>query len=368
MKILCEAVSFGFGPVGKLLAIAEKLYKDFELDFIGNGSSLELAKKSVFFSKFIEIDTTTDNSVIPNDVIDNYDFALSVINPVFGEKILRRGKKLIVIDSLFYMWKSIPQVWKECDLLIIQSFNGEAERLKVEPIPNAHIVGPIISSFSVKNDNAPKNQVILNFGGADYPYIKNDTIIPEFVESIISNLGALKMYSEKHVAIGPRYLEKLVSLEKYGYKIGTYSHEEFMGLIKSSDMVLTIPGLTTTFESFSSSIPTLFLPPMNYSQLLNLQKLQQYGVADFSFNWDAFYEVPFQILEENKGVEMVESFLTRSIYDNKIQKALNEKLEMLLNSENEMKIISRRQNKFLKTVGNEGASAAKNLIKDFIYG
>ena len=50
MKILCEAVSFGFGPVGKLLAVAELLSENYELDFIGSGCSFDLAKKSVFFN------------------------------------------------------------------------------------------------------------------------------------------------------------------------------------------------------------------------------------------------------------------------------------------------------------------------------
>ena len=58
---------------------------------------------------------------------------------------------------------------------------------------------------------------------------------------------------------------------------------------------------------------------MNYSQLLNLQKLKNDGVADYSVNWHDLYKVPNEILEETKGVSLVESFLTSSLINEEMQ-------------------------------------------------
>lgn len=368
MKILCEAVSFGFGPVGKLIAIAELLSKDYELDFIGSGCSFDLAKKSIVFNNFYDIDTTSFNANIPTDIIDSYDIVISVINPVFGEQVLKRGKKLIVIDSLFYMWHTLHPVWKNCDLLIIQSFYNENERLKKESLSNALIVGPIISDNIKSESNTLKNRLVLNFGGADYPYLSNSDILPEFIKSIAIHLASINEFEEKTITIGSRFLKKLACLEEYDYTIQSFSHHEFLTLINSSNVLMTVPGLTSTFEAFSLSIPTLFLPPMNYSQLLNLRNLKNNSVADYSINWHDLYKVPDEILEEKKGVSLVESFLTKSLINNKMQNTVKNRFETGINNKENLQFLAKKQNSFFEKAGGIGTYEAVNQIKNLING
>lgn len=368
MKILCEAVSFGFGPVGKLIAIAELLSKDYELDFIGSGCSFDLAKKSVVFNHFYDIDTTSFNAMIPTDIIDRYDIVISVINPVFGEQILKRGKKLIVIDSLFYMWHTLHPVWRSCDLLIIQSFYKENERLQRESLSNAFIVGPIISNTVKSRLNTSKNRLVMNFGGADYPYLSKSDILPEFIKSIAIQLSSINGFDEKIITIGSRFSKELACLEEYGYIIQTCSHEEFIALIKNANILMSVPGLTSTFEAFSLSIPTLFLPPLNYSQLLNLQKLKNNGVADYSINWYALFDVPDEILEETQGVLLVESFLTKSLINNKMQNTIKNRFETGINNKENLQSLANKQNSFFEKTGGIGTYKAVNQIKTLING
>lgn len=366
-KILCEAIAFGFGPVGKLLAIAHELVKDFELDFIGSGSSLELAKRTNYFLNIIELDTTSVNSRIPREIIDNYDTIISVINPIFAEQVLNYGKKLIVIDSLFYMWHEIPSVWKECDLLIVQSFNNEKKRLANELFKNAKVVGPIISHSINSTSQEGNDSIVINFGGADYPYTTDDSIIPEFIKSLISKLTIVSHYRERIISIGPRQLKKIKYLEKDGYIINTYSHNEFLNLVKKAKLILTVPGLTTMYETFGNSIPTIFLPPMNYSQFLNLRKLKENDVARYSVNWDSIYNTSSTILDEDHGVQMVESFLSKSLSDNKIQEVFKSNIEQYLIFQDN-KILAKNQNDFFLKNGGIGTYRTVELIKDIVYG
>ena len=368
MKILCEAVSFGFGPVGKLLAIAELLSVNFDLDFIGSGCSFDLAKKSDFFCKFFEFDTTSFDSEIPHEIIDAYDVVISVINPVFGEQVLNRNKKLIVIDSLFYMWRNLHPVWRNCNLLIIQSFHEESERLKREQLSNALIVGPIISNSIKSKTNRSDKQLVMNFGGADYPYLSDSNVLPEFIKSIAIQLASINGFDEKTITIGSRFCRELACLEEYGYTIQTFSHHEFLKLLKSAYVLMTVPGLTSTFEAFSLSIPTLFLPPMNYSQLLNLQKLKNNDVADYSINWHDIYKVPEEILEEKKGVSLVESFLTNSLKNNEMQISVMNSFASEIDNKKNLQILATRQNSFFNKTGGIGTYEAVNNIKNLIHG
>lgn len=368
MQILCEAVSFGFGPVGKLIAIAELLNKKYKLDFIGSGCSFDLAKRSKLFNNYYNIDTTSSDSEIPVEIIDKYDVIISVINPIFGQQVLKRGKKLVVIDSLFYMWHSLHPVWKNCNLLIIQSFNKEEERIKNEYLTNAFIVGPIISNMISSKISLSNERLVLNFGGADYPYISDSDILPKFIKSLAINLSNLGNFSEKTIAIGPRYLDELNELLDYGYSIKTFSHKEFMKLIRKSKVLMTVPGLTSTFEAFSLSIPVLFLPPLNYSQFLNLQILKNYGVAEYCVNWNDIYNVPEGILEEKQGVSLIESFLSKSIDDNSMQNSLKNIYTSIIKNDLNLISLIDKENQFFERNGGIGTGKAIKLIEDLVNG
>ncbi|MBA7592222.1 hypothetical protein ES708_34400 [subsurface metagenome] len=209
---------------------------------------------------------------------------------------------------------------------------------------------------------------MLNFGGADYPYLSNTDILPDFIKSIAIQLASINGFEEKIITIGPRFIKELACLEEYGYIIQTCSHEEFLTLIKSTNLLMSVPGLTSTFEAFSLSIPTLFLPPMNYSQLLNLQKLKNSGVADYSINWHDLYDVPDEILEETQGVSLVESFLTKSLINNEMQISMKNRFETEINNKENLHSLANKQKCFFEKCGGVGTHEAVNLIKNLIYG
>lgn len=68
-------------------------------------------------------------------------------------------------------------------------------------------------------------------------------------------------------------------------------------------MVLTTPGLTTTYEALVYNIPIRFLPPQNYSQALMLKHYRNTGFADISFDWTDVYNesiVPLYLPEKRE--------------------------------------------------------------------
>lgn len=366
MRILCEAITFGFGPISKLLSIAEVLNQNYILDYIGSGSSYFLAKRSQCFDKTYEIDTSVLDKSLISEVIDKYDVIISVLNPEFGEIALERGKRLIVIDSLFYMWKEISSVWKNCDLLIIQSLYNEKKRIKKESLKNAQIVGPIISNKIQKE--ASDNKLLINFGGADYPYLDMPDLIPQFICDLIEYINVFNGFKYKTITIGPRYCEKLNVLKEYGFNIMSCSHNDFLSELQTTEMLLTIPGLTTSFEAFSLGIPTLFLPPLNYSQYRNLKIFEEFGIAGDSINWDKIYKFDDNKIIESKGVKKIESFLFNSLQDKCIHQMIKLRIITLLNDFSQMKSLVKLQKEFFLNIGGNGTNTAIKYIKGFIDG
>jgi len=365
MRILCEAVSFGFGPVSKLLSLCELLNQKHSLSFIGSGCSLSLAQKTNIFEKIIVLDTTSTNHFNDSVPFSGYDVVLSVMNPLFGRAALENGCKLIVIDSLFYMWDKIDPVWEECDLLIIQSFFEEKKRLlSTHNFTNAQIVGPIISTQIEPKKQNVHNTLLINFGGADYPYIKNFNDIQLFIRKLTLEIERIDIFDEKIITIGPRCLQSMKELERNGFKVRSFSHDEFLFQLSKSSTLLTIPGLTSSFESFCLAIPTLFLPPLNYSQFLNLRTFRSLELSHIGSHWDDYFpNLNTNGLPEEEGVQMIESLIAQAYRDPSILTSIVKSYEIVLEDTVNIKLMTDKQNNFYQSLGGCGTHEAVKLIE-----
>ncbi len=365
MKILCEAVSFGFGPVSKLLSLCEILKLQHSLHFIGSGCSLSLVEKTEIFEQIIECDTTLPANISNAVPFVDYDFVISIMNPVFSKIAIEHGCKLIIIDSLFYMWDKLDPAWKKCDLLIIQSFNGEKERLQnTNDLSNAYLVGPIVSTQMTQRSKCSKNSILINFGGADYPYVNDFSKLSLFIRKLAEELLSLNEFDEKVISIGPRCLSNLQDLREQGFEINTFSHEDFLTHLASTSMLLTIPGLTTAFEAFHLSTPTLFLPPLNYSQFMNLRKFRCLGLTASGSCWDDYFpSVITNQLPEEEGVQLVESFISKALDNTEIIPAIVQSYRDVLQSETDIQPMIDAQMEFYKSLGGCGTSEAVKLIE-----
>jgi len=368
MRILCEAISFGFGPVSKLLSLCELLNQKHSLSFIGSGCSLTLANKTNFFENIIVFDTTSSTDFNNTISFEEYDIVISVMNPIFGRAVINNNCKLVVIDSLFTMWDRIDPIWEKCDLLVIQSFFGEKNRLKISHnLSNAHIVGPIISPQIEQKIKSPNNTLLINFGGADYPYIRTFKDISIFIKKFVIELTSINMFDEMIIAIGPRGLAGLQDLIHHGFKLFTFSHDDFLQQLSKSDTLFTIPGLTTAFESFHLAIPTLFLPPLNYSQFLNLRTFRLLGLSYTGAHWDDHFSTPnTNQLTEKEGVQMVESLVAKAHNDPTVLSTIVKGYKTILQDKHSLESMASKQNNFYKSLGCCGTYEAVELIEGLI--
>ncbi len=367
MKILCEAVSFGFGPASKLLSLSEELSKRYSLDLIGSGCSFALLSKTNVFDKKILCDTSNYSEILGAISFSDYDLVISVMNPVFGRVALEQKCKLVVVDSLFHIWDTIDPVWLDCNLLIVQAFAKEQSELKKYHLPNARMVGPIVSTQIPRKNSNAKSNILINFGGADYPYVSDFKNIVFFIRKIIKQLVGIPGFENKTVSIGPRCLPELKDLEGLGVHINTFSHNDFLQQLSQANVLLTIPGLTTVFEAFHISIPTLFLPPLNYSQLLNSRVIYSKGASLSKVGWDnCFPENSSEKLPEAAGVRYVESLIKGALQNQEVFSSVTKNYIEPLHDSSALQFISNKQNQFYKSLGGCGTYKAVKLIEEML--
>jgi len=134
----------------------------------------------------------------------------------------------------------------------------------------------------------------------------------------------------------------------------------------SSNLLLTSPGLTTTLEAFMAGVPTVFLPPQNYSQYWILKKLRQQELAPVSYHWD---DLPMTLpvserMERAAGIKLVLKGLEYFGNSQQAQHDFIRTYESVLDAD--LAKLREAQHSFAASLGSNGVVTVVQQIKDLI--
>jgi len=356
-RILCDAVSFGYGPIGKLLAICANLPPSFDLTLLAANSSFELAELSSF-SRIIRCDTEEPSCLCEfRAEFENADLFLNVMNPVSAEYAASIGTPIAHVDSLFWMWDTVPTSLMGAAAYFIQSFVGVREQLRNFKIANPVLVGAIIDDRFQANEKA--NQLLINLGGLRSKLIEPGrnsnyaVIVAGALEQVLCNHTF-----DRILFTGDRTtMSALAQLHHIPRcRFTTLGHAEFLRELARSALLVTSPGLTTTYEAFAYHVPVVFLPPQNLSQFLILKGLRAQRAAPCSIHWLDFYpELDIEAgRPEDEGVRHVLSCIARFEGDKSAQRTLEDTLCTFLSSPSYEAMQSNQRN-FIERHGANGA-------------
>ena len=314
MKILVSAESFGYGPVATCLNVMKELKKhdDVTVDFIGSGISLEQAKLSGYFDKFYECDTYDFDALKEfDDVFKEYNIFFSSENvngAIYAQKFI---KNTYYVDNLVWMWDKIPEeLGKVKTFFISETFPCQENFNRVgHVIDNPVFVGPVRDLNNPVNDNK-KNQLIINIGGAS-SFLFDQSTINVFYNKIINDILSTPETDKFESIIicgGSKVIDNLI-LEKENpkVKVETLANEEYLKVMNESSHCIMSSGLGNFIETLNKNMEILYLPGVNYSQLLQLQYYEKMKFGFKIFNWDTFdfyKEIPMY-LDEATGVNLV---------------------------------------------------------------
>jgi hypothetical protein len=177
-------------------------------------------------------------------------------------------------------------------------------------------------------------------------------------------LETIDRFDEKIISIGPRCLTAIQDLELRGFKVRSFSHDEFLFYLSKSSTLLTIPGLTSAFEAFYLVIPTLFLPPLNYSQFLNLRTFRFLKLSHIGSHWDDYFpNLSNSCLSEEEGVRMIESLIAQAYRDPTILANIVKSYATELADKISINFMADKQNSFYQSLGGCGTHDAVKLIE-----
>lgn len=316
MKILVSAEAFGYGPIATCLNVVKELkkYDDIKMVFIGTGIALEQALMSNYFDETIECKTFDFKELEKfEEFYKTFDVILSSENINGVRFALKIGmKNVYYIDNLMWMWDKLEDGLENLKGYIIsetiscrKNFNRIGQKIK-RPI----FVGPL-RDINICNKAEKENKLIISVGGAEAFIIDSDLVkkfYNKLINDVVSNNNLINKFDKIIICGGSGVINNL-KLDSTNDKIivKTLSNQEFLEELKQASHCILASGLGHFIETVWQNQDILYLPPVNYSQLL---QLDYYKVIDLGFeliNWDKFdfFEKIPSLLNEEVGVNLV---------------------------------------------------------------
>lgn len=352
IRILCDAVPFCFGPAAALETLLYQLRScaelDIEADVLATGSTREFLEQSELRLPLIPIDSEDADALARLD-LQPYTAFLTICNPVSWRYVKGRGLPSAYVDFLLWMHSSSAGDHFGADLYLAENYPGTTEWIQQRgwEIPSLVKISPLVQP-AVRSPRS--GMLLVGFGGM-YSRLTIPGVNTNYASYVTGQLLAALTPGrfERVLIAGPQSLRPMIDPLLDGFSSVTFhsfSHREFLHALGECEAFLSHPGLYAPFEAMLGGVPTGFLPPSNYTQILQLRYFRACGIADFSFSWDDLGGdlIPSD-LPEAEGVALVLREIALAELSPEVSKSLQPALAafLSLNTENLARLGARQQ-------------------------
>lgn len=373
-NVIVTAENWAFGPVSTLLTVCKRLLENgHRITFVGHGTSYQLAKRDLF-ADVVDLDTDSPSfaqEAMP--VFEHQDILLTSMDRSSVRLAHSLGLPTIWLDILFWWWDELPDYVLDVDCFIKQNTINDEGNLKkyASRMREVHSVGPIVD-LSASSGKVSKNQALVAFGGMEsqrasfwvgvntrYPYYMTELLIGQVD---LRNYDRVLITGNEYIVeeLGKRYVSPT-------FEFRTLPHYEFAQEMASSSVVLTAPGLQTTLEAFCYRVPTIFLPPSNSSQYVQLDRFVETGCGQTAVHLKDYY--PALDLMQYDTIERMAKFLEQlSLYeiDQRAQSDTALRISAFLSDSGLLAEQVDAQDTYIESLGSNGLDQTIQIIEQFI--
>lgn len=333
-RLFIESPSFGFGPISTSLALSKYLVEKYDVNFIASSKALEFLCMSSSLG-YYDLDTRNEACF---DQIRKFastdDIFISNTNVEFSTYLLERNYKTVVIDTLYWMWNSIPSIYENHKLFIQQAYYGNPRASFLQKKTCAPIID--YSLWESSEENFYKSdEALLTLGGMEEP--GDFSYIIRGSEVLISHITAvLKKHGIKRLHLVGGLTKLIPYINSNGVDLivhGIVSPIEMVSLTKVCKYIFANPGLTALYELANANCSVFFLPGFNVSQIYQVSALQSALNYKNCVVWEDFEEMQryFDVSTEHAGLDYlrryfidVEKHINNLNIDNKISKYIED--------------------------------------------
>lgn len=378
--ILITAEKFGYGPIITCLNVVKNLSNTLskknrkeKLIFLGTSIAKEQAILSKLFDQVIECKTYDYNELESfKSLFVNAKAILSSENQ-FGAIYAKRLalKNVYFIDNLVWMWDQItPGLGNVDGYFISETFSSKENFKRIGMnVKNPIFIGPLREIN--KKHYKSKNMLMINFGGAE-AFMLDKSILEKFYLKALNEIlskPVINKFNKIFVCGGSGIIDYLKREVTFPGKveIKTLPNEEYIQKLHLCSHVIMSSGLGNFIESIGIAKNLMFIPPVNYSQLLQLIEYKKLDLGLELLNWDAysFYKKVPHLLDEETGVNMVVDNVKQYLKD--ISNILHDKVIDFINSQTHQKYFAKRDEYTSKFSGDAASIVVETILKGIDY-
>ncbi len=352
--------SFGFGPVSKVVAVAEAmrlLRPDYRLVFIGSNINEQYARASNVFDDFVSIDVDIAPKAAVSEAV-RYDALVNGLNFEVLSLWQSQMSPHFFLDSLTWMWPTIPVSVASARVYFVQDYLLGA-RISDKSLPDNTILVPPILSPSINTSRATweieDGYLLVNLSGLRNPILPPG-YYARYVQMLLRGLkAALHEIHDRHLRLIRRVLvcgnNDLLGTDMgldwselpFPVELNFVAHHRFLLEMRRCELLLTSPGLTTTLEALALGVSCRFLLPQNYSQFRISMRYRSLGLTQLLWP-EPFDTVKLSdpLLSEDEGVLEVSRLLTEYL-ERDVSEIAQAFLKLLLSNESEVEFEHIRQ-------------------------
>ena len=330
MRVLLNAVPFGYGPAAKVVSVARGLAaRGVDCLFVGSGVAFEFVAREAVCDA-LEVDLTDASDVRSLHALSRrFDRALTCMEPRFVDAVA--GIPTGYVDSLSWMWDrrlfdDVPRL-RTVDQYFVQDVFNAVDHAAALGIENVLRVGAIVDVPSVIRQR--ESHAVVHLGGVENIFVRGDQAhYPRAVLDAVVGLDDLwERYESVTVVCGEQARSMLASRYRTSrFTFASARHAEFLDLVSTAQLCVTAPGLTTFLEMCAMGMPQILLPAQNYSQVLILRELGRTGYPPPIWHWSSLVagfsiaaDTPEQAAvaaadgERDRAVRVYEQWLAESV-------------------------------------------------------
>ncbi|WP_085519856.1 MULTISPECIES: hypothetical protein [Cyanophyceae] len=291
-KIAFVVAPYGFGPTAKTIAITQqiiRLSKIPKIVFISQGPATEIAEGINLFSEVWNIDFYNSHALCC--ISDDCD-VLVFVNT--SRHILRlssfASKKLYFVDTLAWVRDKPIQCMHLLDAYFAQEFFGYEVSKQIKNRSNyipTGIISQYINDQSTRSiDDGYSKRSVVHLGGFFSPAMLKDSDI-YFLNMVLIMLKEIEHFFD---LILPPYMLPKASMIPENVNCISCSPDEVPRILLDGFISLTTSGIEHTYESILLNKPTMFLPPFNMTQYLQLVHLNRIFPGSVRFDFSSQFE------------------------------------------------------------------------------
>lgn len=257
-RALVNAEPFGYGPISALVQIASALPAHIEVDYLGEGHTLDLAPWPARSSAGM-----SDTAIVELIRGEGYDVLITCMDERMAVLGRQAGCKVVVFDALTWYWKRIPPSFADADLYLAQDFFGVPERVRAAGLVRAEVIGALgarLDERSVRDGPA-----IMNLGGVQNPHwsAEQSARYAQLMRAAVDVPCEVLVSSALAAQVGGR----------------SVAPHQAARMFSAAPAAWATPGLGNLFLAAQTGTPTVWLPPANDSQARQAKLARQAGCA-----------------------------------------------------------------------------------------